>query len=109
MENKVRAIKRPVYFTISLIAFPFCLPCLPPDGAVQNTYTPITYTCMFPLVSHARLYVSIAFDPCNCTHTRAHTAFYSERRTSWKEVYRNYRWKPLQHCVLRMFIELSEV
>lgn len=115
MENKVRAIKRPVYFTISLIAFPFCLPCLPPVGTVQNTYTPMAHVCfrlyVLLYVSDARLYVSIAFDPCKCTHTHTHTctAFYLTRNVYRGKKSRNYRWKALQRCVLRMFIELSEV
>lgn len=101
MENKVRAIKRPVYFTISLIAFPFCLPCLPPDGTVQNTVYIHTYrhTYVSACFWCTPIYVSIAFDPCTLythTHTRVHSIFTSQERCiSWKEVSWNcIDWNP---------------
>lgn len=77
MENKVRAIKRPVYFTISLIAFPFCLPCLPPDGAVQNTYTPIAHVCFRLFLMHAYTYLSLLI--LATVHTHVHTQHFTQR------------------------------
>lgn len=89
MENKVRAIKRPVYFTISLIAFPFCLPCLPPVGTVQNTYTPMAHVCF-------RLYVVVVCFWCTpiriyrfwslqlYTHTHTHI---NARHFTLREMY----------------------
>lgn len=102
MENKVRAIKRPVYFTISLIAFPFCLPCLPPDGTVQNTVYIHTYrhTYVSACFWCTPIYVSIAFDPCTLythTHTRAqHFHITGEMYIVERSLVELYRLKPLQ-------------